>query len=134
MFARSTNGGISFSSPIKINNDNNTTAYQWFGTMSVAPNGRIDVIWLDTRDNPGTYLSALYYSNSKDGGVTWSSNERLSDYFNPHVGWPQQNKMGDYFDMISDINGAYLAWAGTFNGEQDVYYSFISAIPQVLFL
>lgn len=35
--------------------------------MSVAPNGRIDVIWLDTRDNPGTYLSALYYSNSTDG-------------------------------------------------------------------
>jgi hypothetical protein len=126
MFARSTNGGISFSAPIKINDDNNTTAYQWFGTMSVAPNGRIDVIWLDTRDNPGTYLSALYYSNSKDGGVTWSANERLSDYFNPHIGWPQQNKMGDYFDMISDINGAYLAWAGTFNGEQDVYYSYIS--------
>jgi hypothetical protein len=126
MFARSTNGGASFSSPIKINNDNNTTAYQWFGTMSVAPNGRIDVIWLDTRDHPGTYLSSLYYSNSKDGGATWSPNEKLSDYFDPHVGWPQQNKMGDYYDMISDINGAYLAWAGTFNGEQDVYYSYIS--------
>jgi Secretion system C-terminal sorting domain len=70
-------------------------------------------------------LSALYYSNSTNGGVTWSPNERLSDYFDPHVGWPQQNKMGDYFDMVSDINGANLAWAATFNGEQDVYYSYI---------
>jgi len=126
MFARSTNGGVNWSSPIKINDDPGTSAYQWFGTMSVAPNGRIDVVWLDTRDNPGTYLSALYYSNSCDGGVTWSQNERLSNYFDPHVGWPQQNKMGDYFDMVSDSNGAYLAWAATFNGEQDVYYSYIT--------
>jgi hypothetical protein len=123
MFARSTNGGVTFSSPIKINDDASTNNYQWFGTMSVAPNGRIDVIWLDTRDNPGTYLSSLYYSNSKDGGLTWSVNERLSGSFDPHLGWPQQNKMGDYFDMISDNQGAFLSWAGTFNGEQDVYFS-----------
>ena len=76
MFSRSTNGGATWSSPIEINDDNNTTAYQWFGTMSVAPNGRIDVVWLDTRDNPGSVNSALYYSNSKDGGVTWSQNEK----------------------------------------------------------
>jgi len=126
MFARSTNEGVTWSSPVRINDDAGTSAYQWFGTMSVAPTGRIDVIWLDTRDNPGTYLSALYYSFSTDGGVTWSQNERLSDFFNPHVGWPQQNKMGDYFHMVSDSNGASLAWAGTFNNEQDVYYSYIA--------
>jgi hypothetical protein len=126
MFVRSTNGGVNWSSPIKVNDDPGTSAYQWFGTMSVAPNGRIDVIWLDTRDNPGTYLSALYYSNSTDGGSTWSQNERLSDYFDPHIGWPQQDKMGDYFDMVSASNGAHLSWAATFNGEQDVYYSHIT--------
>ena len=123
MFARSTNSGANWSSPIRVNDDASTSAYQWFGTMSVAPTGRIDVIWLDTRDHPGTNLSALYYSNSTDAGVTWSANERLSDYFDPHVGWPQQNKMGDYYHMVSDSNGASLAWAATFNNEQDVYYS-----------
>ncbi len=132
MFVRSTDGGVNWSSPIKINDDPSTTAYQWFGTMSVAPNGRIDVIWLDTRDDPGGYNSALYYSNSKDGGATWSPNARLSDYFDPHVGWPQQQKMGDYFDMVSDSNGAFLAWAATFNGEQDVYYSYITDTTNVV--
>ena len=126
MFSRSSNGGVSWTPPIRVNDDASTSNYQWFGTMSVAPNGRIDVIWLDTRDHPGTNTSALYYSNSKDGGNTWLTNERISDYFNPHVGWPQQDKMGDYFTMISDSVGANLAWAATFNNEQDVYYSYIT--------
>ena len=132
MFTRSTDGGVSWSSPVKINDDPGTTAYQWFGTMSVAPNGRIDVIWLDTRDNPGSNISALYYSNSNDGGTTWSQNERLSDFFDPHLGWPNQQKMGDYFDMVSDSNGANLAWAATFNNEQDVYYSYIMDTTNVI--
>ena len=57
-----------------------------------------------------------------DGGVTWSVNERLSDAFDPQLGYPNQDKMGDYFHMVSDLVGADLAYAATFNGEQDVYY------------
>ena len=123
MFSRSTDGGSTWSAPVRVNDDpEGNGAYQWFGTMSVAPNGRIDVIWNDTRANPGTYLSELYYSYSDDAGVTWSVNEALSPAFDPHVGWPVQQKMGDYFDMVSDDMGANLAYAATFNGEEDVYF------------
>jgi len=123
MFARSLDGGFTWSSPIRVNDDPGTSAWQWFGTMSVAPSGRIDAVWLDTRDDPGTYLSSLYTSSSTDRGATWSANERLSGSFDPHVGWPNQSKMGDYFDMRSDDQGFSLAWAATFNGEQDVYFT-----------
>jgi hypothetical protein len=124
MFARSTDGGATWSPPVRINDDPSAENIQWFGTMSVAPNGRIDAVWLDTRDaSPGLGISELYYSYSYDQGATWSPNERLSDPFNPHIGYPDQNKMGDYFDMISDSMGAHLAWANTLNGEEDVYYS-----------
>ncbi len=128
MFSRSTDGGSTWSPPIRVNDDFSPSVYQWFGTMSVAPNGRIDAVWLDTRNAPSTniYMSELYYSYSIDYGVTWSENERLSEAFDPHVGWPNQNKMGDYFHMISDNNGANLAWANTINGEQDVYYGYIN--------
>lgn len=129
MFSRSTDGGATWSDPLRINDDEGTSNIQWFGTMSVAPNGRIDAIWLDTRDAPaGTDHSALYYSYSTDQGITWTVNEKLSDTFDPHVGYPNQNKMGDYFDMISDETGAHLAWTNTLNGEEDVYYSHI--IPE----
>lgn len=131
MFVRSTDGGLTWSDPIRINDDNSTSHFQWFGTMSVAPNGRIDVAWLDTRDSPiESDSSALYYSYSVDQGLSWSANERLSELFDPHIGYPNQNKLGDYFDMISDNKGAHLAWANTFNGEQDVCYSYI--VPPVL--
>ncbi len=124
MFIRSTDGGANWSAPVRINNDSPFNgAYQWFGTMSVAPNGRIDVIWNDTRAHaPAVNLSALYYAYSLDGGLTWSANIPLSPPFDSHVGWPQQNKLGDYYDMISDNGGVDVAYAATFNGEQDVYY------------
>lgn len=122
MFVRSTDGGLNWSAPRRINDDLGTGAWQWFGTMSVAPNGRIDAVWLDTRSDPGGYDSVLYYSCSSDGGLTWSANEALTPAFDPTVGWPQQQKMGDYFDMCSDDMGADLAYAATFNGEEDVYY------------
>jgi hypothetical protein len=130
MFARSTDGGNTWSPPMRINDDLGWNDYQWFGTLSVAPNGRIDAAWLDTRDDPsGNILSALYYSYSMDQGFTWSANEKLSENFDPHVGWPNQQKMGDYFEMESDESSAHLAWCNTLNGEQDVYYARIT--PQL---
>lgn len=127
MFSRSTDGGLSWSAPVRVNDDESTSNYQWFGTMSVAPNGRIDVVWLDTRANLFGFLSsALYYSYSLDQGMTWSANVALSEPFDSRIGWPQQNKMGDYYHMISSNEAAHLAWCGTFNGEQDVYYGRIA--------
>ncbi|MBI1225259.1 MAG: T9SS type A sorting domain-containing protein [Bacteroidetes bacterium] len=125
--SRSTDGGLTWEDPIRINDDQDPDGlnWQWFGSLSVAPNGRIDVTWFDTRDNPGTYLSRLYYSYSADGGHTWSANEALSEAFDPHLGWPQQQKIGDYNHQRSDNVAAHLAWAATFNGEEDVYYSHI---------
>src|SRR5436190_3955090 len=127
MFARSADGGQTWDPPVRVNDDASDINTQWFGTMSVAPNGRIDAVWLDTRDDvSGFDLSALYYSYSLDQGTSWSVNEKLSDVFDPHVGYPNQDKMGDYFDMISDSTGAHLAWANTLNGEEDAYYSYIT--------
>ncbi len=127
MFSRSTDGGVTWSDAIRINDDDSQENIQWLGTMSVAPNGRIDAVWLDTRDGEiGSDYSALYYSYSTDQGTTWSVNEKLSDGFDPHLGYPNQNKMGDYFDMTSGNEGVHLAWTNTLNGEQDVYYSYIT--------
>ena len=134
MFARSTDGGQSFSAPQRINDDPvNHDKWHWFGTLSVAPNGRIDVVWYDTRNAANNTDSQLFYSYSTDGGVTWSPNVAVSKSFNPFEGWPNQNKIGDYITIVSDHTGGNVAYSATFNfdpsrgqHEQDIYFVRVS--------
>jgi len=123
MFVRSTNGGITFSAPRRINDDPvNHAKWHWFGTLSVAPSGRIDVVWYDTRNASNNVTSQLFYSFSTDGGNSWSPNVAVSNSFNPLIGYPNQSKIGDYITVVSDGDGANVAYSATFNGEEDIYY------------
>ena len=130
MFVRSTDGGLTFSAPRRINDDPvNPSKWHWFGTLSVAPNGRIDSVWHDTRNAANNTDSQLFYSWSTDGGVTWAPNVAVSNAFNPFEGYPNQSKIGDYITIVSDNTGGNVAYAATFNfnptrgqHEEDVYY------------
>jgi hypothetical protein len=126
MIIRSTDGGVNWSTPVRVNDDAvGTNAWQWFGVLAVAPDGRLDAVWNDTRNdaNPSnpTY-SELYYAFSTDAAETWSESIPVSPPFNHFLGYPQQDKLGDYYDMESDAVGANVAYAATFNGEEDVYF------------
>ncbi|MFN7974609.1 MAG: hypothetical protein U0166_20030 [Acidobacteriota bacterium] len=125
MFSRSLDQGASWSAPLRVNDDA-PGAWQWFGTMAVAPSGRIDVVWYDTRLDPSAATSVLTYSASSDGGASFSGNVSVSAPFQHGLGYPNQAKIGDYIHMISDDGGANLAYAATFNGEEDVWFVRIS--------
>ena len=124
MFIRSTDHGQTWSAPKRVNDDptGNTRKFQWFGTMSVAPSGRIDAVWNDTRGSADSTVSALHYSYSADGGTTWSPNVQVTPTWSSVIGWPNQAKIGDYYDTSSDDAGVDVAYAATFSGGQDVYY------------
>lgn len=123
MFARSTDGGQSFENPVRINDDPvDHNKWHWMASFAVAPNGRIDAVWLDTRNAANNTDSQLYYSYSTDGGVTWSANVAASPSFDPFIGYPNQQKLGDYLTIVSDNDGGDVAYPATFNGEEDVYY------------
>ncbi|MEO8045428.1 MAG: hypothetical protein ABI674_11040 [Spartobacteria bacterium] len=130
MFVRSTDGGLTFSAPKKINDDPvNPSKWHWFGTMAVAPNGRLDAVWFDSRNAANNTDSQLFYSWSTDAGVTWAPNVAVSNSFNPSEGYPNQSKIGDYITIVSDNTGADVAYSATFNfnpsrnqHEEDVYY------------
>ena len=130
MFARSTNGGQTFSAPVRITDDPVVAGrWHWFGTFAVAPNGRLDAVWYDTRNSGNNINSQLFYSYSTDAGVTWSQNVAVTPAFNPQEGYPNQSKIGDYITMVSDNTGSNVAYSATFNfnpsrnqHEEDVYY------------
>jgi len=102
------------------------------GTLGVAPNGRIDVIWLDTRNAANNTDSQLFYSYSFDGGNTWAPNVQVSNSFNPFLGYPNQNKMGDYMTIVSDNTGGSVAYCATFNNEEDIYYVRVAPMSPVV--
>jgi hypothetical protein len=130
MFVRSTDGGVTFSAPKRVNDDPvNPSKWHWFGTFSVAPNGRLDAVWHDTRNAANNTDSQLFYSWSTDAGLTWAPNVAVSTSFNPFEGYPNQDKIGDYITIVSDNTGADVAYSATFNfnairgeHEEDIYY------------
>ncbi len=123
MFSRSEDRGETWSFPVRVNDDpEGTNAWQFFAALSVAPTGRIDIVWYDTRAGGAINISELYYSFSLDAGRTWSANEPVSPAFDTHLGWPQQEKIGDYIQCSSDALGVNVLYTATFNGEQDLYY------------
>jgi hypothetical protein len=142
MFVRSTDGGLTFSAPRRINDDPvNPSKWHWFGTLSVAPNGRIDSVWYDTRNAANNTDSQLFYSFSTDGGLTWAANVAVSNSFNPFEGYPNQDKIGDYITIVSDNTGGNVAYSATFNfnpsrgeHEEDVYYVRVAPPTSVLTL
>ncbi len=125
-FIRSTNGGQTWSSIRRVNQFDKVSdnSVQWFGMIDVAPNGRIDVLWNDNREDPTTAgdFSRLYYACSFDAGDTWHYDIPVAPEWTSRIGWPIQQKIGDYYDLKSDNDGVHVIYAATYNGEQDVYY------------
>ena len=84
---RSTDNGATWSRPVRVNDDPvRNGVRQLTPDISVAPNGRVDVVWFDTRTNlPSPIIPRpagqgdIYYASSSDGGVTFSGNRRISD-------------------------------------------------------
>jgi hypothetical protein len=122
-FARSTNGGTTFEPAQRINPEPiSANSWQWFGTMGIAPNGRLDVVYNSTDGTGNLAISKLMYVSSDDGGTSWTEPLQLTGTFNSTIGWPNQNKLGDYYDIESDDLGTSVIMAATFTGGQDVYY------------
>ncbi len=131
--ARSRDGGATWERGFRVNDDTlGNGATQWMAAMSVAPNGRIDVTWNDTRNDLSDPSpdSQLFYSFSVDGGDSWAPNRRLSGTFDTQIGWPSQSKIGDYNQIISDDEGVNVVYSATFNGGQDLWFQRVT--PMVL--
>lgn len=80
-YQRSTDGGKTWS-PFKLLNDDdqNQVFAQGIPNMTVAPNGRLDVVWWDLRNDPGlNFANDVYHTSSTDNGSTWSKNLRVTD-------------------------------------------------------
>ena len=131
---RSTDGGKTWSEPKLMNDDpfdpKDGGHTQNNPSISVAPNGRVDAVWWDFRNDQGQFQNDVYYSYSEDNGATWSKNVRANDRsIDRRIGvWSNGYDMRMPVGIASTNKVAVFAWDDTRNADkltenQDVYTS-----------
>ncbi len=141
---RSTDYGLTWSSPIRVNDDATTTD-QWMPSVSVDRNGRVYVSWYDSRIDPANNLMTLLYGAvSTNGGTSFTANYPISNVpFNPNnmaVGQPGGEKyIGDYIGISAIGNTSYAVWMDGRNNSLGSYVGYfpdfaLTASPQSNYL
>ncbi len=128
LLARSVNGGLTFTSPVKINDDltSNDQFFPWLKSVD----GRVSAVFYDRRLDSSNHNLDVFYTDSSDQGLTFSSNTRVTDTsFSPDVEFGGQF-IGDYIGLAVTKTDAYPVWTDTRNLDQDIFTDRI-AIVQV---
>ena len=112
-FVRSSDAGVTFSSPVNLSNNFGNSNAPW---LNLDAAGNINVSWEDT--TPGT--SQILFTQSTDSGVTFSPAQNVSH----DTGSATGVQVGS--DMNSNLN---LIWTDNASGVSQVLYSRHSA-PQ----
>ena len=125
MFARSTNGGQTFSAPRRINDDPvNHAKWHWFGTLSVAPNGRIDAVWFDTRNAANNTNSQLFYSWSSTAEIPGRPMPQSAIRLTRSSVIRTRTSSAITSRSFRTTRGANVAYAATFNRSKKTFITF----------
>jgi Kelch motif len=120
-YIRSTDGGVTFGTPLKLNTDA-TTRPQWQPNLSVSPTGTLLATWYDARESAdcvvgdeNTPCYRMWSRKSNDNGQSWLPDDMLSDVVSPLPAQPDPGivsvYVGDY-DYGSAIATKHVtSWA-----------------------
>jgi hypothetical protein len=123
----SDNNGATWSPEVKVNDDAGG-AYQFFPAITVSDNGTVAVSWYDTRNDPTNKKTDRYWAYSTDGGVTWSTNEKITSAMSDESGAGDPNDYGDY-EGIDAFPGAKPRFANVWTDSrpgtvaEDMFYA-----------
>lgn len=135
LVARSADGGRNWRPAIRVN-DNRPGDHSTheLPRLSVAPNGRVDAVFLDRRNDPENLKADVYYTSSNDSGTTFTPNVRVtSESSDRRIGQGYQipsavglTEYGSRLALLSTRDGALACWPDTRNSsigsnEQDLF-------------
>jgi hypothetical protein len=120
-FSRSTNGGTSWSAPVKINDQasNNDQFNQW---LAVDPTtGNIGVMYYDTVNDATRKKTDVYFQISTDSGATWSAASKVTTAMTDETvaGSDSGNQYGDYNSLSGYANVFFPSWTDRRNNAKE---------------
>jgi len=134
---RSSDGGRTWAPAVKVNDNGKDGTAQFLPKVDVSTDGRVNVLFLDGRNDPAKkILLDAYLATSTDGGRTFK-NVRLSDRsfdstIGPTFGEEYGTDFGTKLGLTSGKGGkVFAAWTDTregtpATGRQDVAFASVS--------
>ena len=120
-FSRSTNGGTTWSAPVKINNQAGLND-QFMPWLVVDPtSAKISLVYYDTVGDSTRKSVNLYYQSSTDDGLTWSAPFKVTTATTNETtaGADSGNQFGDYINL-DGFNGTFFpSWTDRRSGASE---------------
>jgi hypothetical protein len=119
---RSTDGGLTWSPAIRVNQDPvNNGKTQYFPSIHIDKYGSVDILFYDDRtttsDSAGVFLA-----RSADGGDTWREYEICDHHFKPvPIGGLGQGYQGDNIDLTSTSTKIWPVWMDNSTGIYQIW-------------
>jgi hypothetical protein len=100
-------GGI----PVRVNQDTQDlwNFDQWFPTITVNPDGVINIVFYDSRNDPYNKLTEVWVAQSIDGGLSFKDFKVSESSFYPFPIYTS-GYMGDYIGIASTKDYSYPCW------------------------
>ncbi|UCH89427.1 MAG: thrombospondin type 3 repeat-containing protein [Thermoplasmata archaeon] len=125
--AYSSDGGLNWSSPVKVNDDSGT-AEQYYPDIAIDDNNTLYVVWNDERNGNHD----IYSANSTNGGSSFGTNTRVDhdtgsavQRYASAVGEPGGGITVVWEDWRNDTDGKYIKSGGTDSANNaNVYCAF----------
>lgn len=120
----SADGGRSWAAPARVNdNPEGDGTAQSLPRVDVAPDGRVDVVYLDRRHDPDDILVDASFATSRDDGRSFTTTRLSSAPFDSRVG-PDIDPLigidfGSRLALTSADHGAVTAWTDTSLGTEE---------------
>jgi BNR repeat-like domain len=136
----SEDGGTSWSDPVRVNDTpEEDGSAQYRPQLAVAPDGRLDVVYYDRRDDDRDVRTEVALQSSSDGGESFGSSTTLSDRpFDSRIGFGFERNLADLgsrLGLLSADQRALAVWADTRGGtpnfpKQDLARAIV-ALPEI---
>jgi hypothetical protein len=120
-FSRSTNGGTSWGTPVKINNQagKNDQFNPWLAVDET--NGAIGVMYYDTVNDTGRKKTDVFYQSSFDDGATWGAAVKVTTAQTDETssGSDSGNQYGDYNGLSGYAGVFFPSWTDRRNAASE---------------